>query len=285
MVSGIYCITNTLNGKRYVGSAAPHIHIRWKGHRCMLRKGNHHSSHLQCAWDKYGEEVFEFRVLFYWPSHPKQDFLDMETAVIAAYKTCDPKFGYNTNPTAGSNFGRHWSSETKKKLSEAMKGRIVSQETREKQRIAGLKRKTSEATKEKIRKKHIGKKISEETRKKISESLKETFAKPEIKEKLRNRPNQNHSGMKGKHHTLEARNKMSEKRSGIGNVMYGKHHTKETKDKIRKANSKLSPAEVKEIRKVWSEPNHPSQSQLAKKYGVSKGCIQGIVDGVNWRGI
>lgn len=62
MKSGIYAITSTTSGKSYVGSATT-ITTRWNIHRSYLRRGLHHSRHLQAAWDLYGEADFTFAVL------------------------------------------------------------------------------------------------------------------------------------------------------------------------------------------------------------------------------
>ena len=59
---GIYMLLNTKNGKRYVGSS---INIRkrlWE-HRALLRHNKHGNPHLQNAWNKYGENFFEYSVL------------------------------------------------------------------------------------------------------------------------------------------------------------------------------------------------------------------------------
>ena len=61
---GIYQITNVFNGKKYVGSTVD-FERRWKRHLDNLRKGRHHNSRLQRAYNKYGEGVFEFSVLEY----------------------------------------------------------------------------------------------------------------------------------------------------------------------------------------------------------------------------
>jgi group I intron endonuclease len=60
--SGIYEIVNTINGKRYVGSAK-NFAKRWAAHRSKLRIGGHHCGHLQRAWSRYGEAAFSFVVL------------------------------------------------------------------------------------------------------------------------------------------------------------------------------------------------------------------------------
>ena len=60
---GIYGIVNTLNDSVYVGSTRRPIRSRWIKHRRQLRKGIHFNPHLSAAWNKYGEDVFEFVVL------------------------------------------------------------------------------------------------------------------------------------------------------------------------------------------------------------------------------
>lgn len=59
--SGVYQILCLPTGKVYVGSAVD-LYGRWRDHRRYLRQGIHHNKYLQAAWDKYGEESFEFWV-------------------------------------------------------------------------------------------------------------------------------------------------------------------------------------------------------------------------------
>ena len=58
----LYEIKNTINGKRYIGRTC-NIEQRWNRHRNDLNNGRHHSIYLQRAWDKYGEENFEFNII------------------------------------------------------------------------------------------------------------------------------------------------------------------------------------------------------------------------------
>jgi len=60
--SGIYCILNTVNGKFYIGSTT-NLWRRYKNHFNDLSKNQHHSVYLQRAFNKYGNEAFEFHVL------------------------------------------------------------------------------------------------------------------------------------------------------------------------------------------------------------------------------
>jgi group I intron endonuclease len=60
---GVYKITNTLDGKVYIGSTTIDTDWRWSTHLALLRRGKHHNRHLQRAWDKYGESAFSFEVV------------------------------------------------------------------------------------------------------------------------------------------------------------------------------------------------------------------------------
>lgn len=63
IISGIYQIFNTINGKSYIGSSV-NIHERWNRHKYELNNGRHHSDYLQRAWNKYGPNNFELIILF-----------------------------------------------------------------------------------------------------------------------------------------------------------------------------------------------------------------------------
>lgn len=60
--TGIYSITNNVNDKKYIGQSLDIKH-RWRHHINELKKNNHANSHLQNAWNKYGEEKFNFEII------------------------------------------------------------------------------------------------------------------------------------------------------------------------------------------------------------------------------
>lgn len=100
MDSGIYEIVNTTNGKKYIGSAVS-FYDRFHAHRCLLRKGAHHSRHLQSAWDKHGADAFSFKPLLLCAA---SDLLLYEQRAIDALQ---PE--YNICRVAGSALGVKWS--------------------------------------------------------------------------------------------------------------------------------------------------------------------------------
>ena len=59
---GIYKIRNLINNKIYVGSTK-NIKARWAKHKALLRHNKHQNTHLQNAWNKYGEGAFVFEVI------------------------------------------------------------------------------------------------------------------------------------------------------------------------------------------------------------------------------
>tara|TARA_R110000824_G_scaffold47256_1_gene134785 strand:+ start:492 stop:1151 length:660 start_codon:yes stop_codon:yes gene_type:complete len=116
--SGIYKITNKQNGKIYIGSSL-NIYQRFYMHKNHLNKNNHHSSHLQRAWDKYGKENFIFEIIEEVPD--KNMLLEREQHYMDTAKSYERENGYNINPTATSRLGAKHTEETKRKMSESQK--------------------------------------------------------------------------------------------------------------------------------------------------------------------
>ena len=61
-VCGVYKITNKVNDKIYIGSSN-NVEKRWHQHKIQLRAGEHKNTHLQHAWDLYGEDNFIFEII------------------------------------------------------------------------------------------------------------------------------------------------------------------------------------------------------------------------------
>lgn len=158
----IYKIENTKNSKCYIGSTLNFKH-RVFCHKNNLLKKKHINKKLQFAWNKYGEECFLFTVIEEVQSPSL--LIEREQFYIEFYKAVED--GYNICPVAGSpGTGISPSVETRKKLSDAMKGRYFSPATREKISVSKRGRPRSEETKRKLAIASTGKKQSPETIKK-----------------------------------------------------------------------------------------------------------------------
>src|SRR5438067_11616270 len=89
--SGLYKITNLSNGKVYVGSSF-NLKDRLYEHQRALRAGTHRNQHLQSAYNA-AVTMFRFEVVML--ATGKQYVLDMERALILAYKSHVRDHGYN----------------------------------------------------------------------------------------------------------------------------------------------------------------------------------------------
>jgi group I intron endonuclease len=263
---GIYSITNKINGKRYIGKSE-NIKGRWKGHKSELRHNKHHCEHLQLAWNKYGEDSFVFeKICEVWDVN---NLRKIEQTFIDLYKSYDGRFGYNEERYAderkivsdktrkkisenhwdcsGENnpmFGKRFSEETRKKMSEALKGKMAGENNP-----------------------MFGKHHSEETKKKISEAIlgekNHNFGKHLMEETKKKLSEAN----KGKLPSEETRKKMSENHADFSGE---NNHS-----------AKLTYEIVSKIREEYKK-NDCSQVYLARKYGVEKSCVWSIVHNKSW---
>lgn len=124
--SGIYQIYNKITNKRYIGSSIS-MRRRWSQHLFALRHNQHHSKHLQAAWNKYGEDSFEFKCL---ELCEPENLLSLEHEYILYYKTTDRQFGYNTTEDVEN--APFLTKEGRIKLSKALTGRKWTEEQRQK---------------------------------------------------------------------------------------------------------------------------------------------------------
>ena len=61
-ISGIYCIENKINNKKYIGQSQ-NIKTRWNSHIRKLDKNIHDNKYLQSSWNKYGKDNFKFYII------------------------------------------------------------------------------------------------------------------------------------------------------------------------------------------------------------------------------
>lgn len=131
----VYLITNTVNGKQYIGFTTKTIEKRWCRHVYMaMSRGS--KLLLHNAIREYGPSSFCLKTLFVGST---RDALEKEISLIAVKNTRVPN-GYNS----------------------AVGGRVPH----------GYKRKHSEETREKMHIAHLGVKLSVEHRQHLSNSLK-----------------------------------------------------------------------------------------------------------------
>lgn len=133
--------------KVYVGSAID-LRKRAREHFRLLSQGKHINPHLQAAYNKYGAEAFVFSVIEYCEPEQllavEQQYLDATIGVRPVYNIC---------PMAGSSLGRPHGPEARAKISKAHKGRVSP--------LRGVK--LSEETKRKLSEAKRGKKRRPQT--------------------------------------------------------------------------------------------------------------------------
>ena len=116
----------------YIGSTAD-FSERWTKHKWLLKKGLHSNIHLQRAWNKDGERMFEFSVVEYVDESPEawmareQYYTDLWKPEYAIRKEC-----------VASSLGCKHSDNSKQKIRLALIGKSLSDETKAKMSIARL---------------------------------------------------------------------------------------------------------------------------------------------------
>jgi group I intron endonuclease len=187
MQSGVYQITNQVNGKRYIGSAV-NLRKRKSQHFRFLKNGNHPNIHLRRSSEIHGVEFFTFKEIV---SCDSKNIIHWEQIAIDALK---PE--YNICPVAGNTSGRKFSEETKKKISNSHKGR------KHPYRSESWRQNISESLK--------GKKKSDTHMQSLQKGRAERVYTKEQKLKLSNYLKcQYENGMRSRERSLEYRNKIA----------------------------------------------------------------------------
>jgi group I intron endonuclease len=251
----IYCITNNINGKKYVG----------KCHRTPERSLGYYGSGklIKQAIAKNGKENFTKEILerdltidtiedreIFW-------IKELNTKAPIGYNLCDGGGGL-MNPTE----------EVRKKMSESRKGE--KSHTYGKHLSEETKRKIGEKSKLRGGENHpnYGKHRSEETKKKISEANKKYVGEL--------------NSMYGKKHTEETKAKMSKIQKGrkhtpetiekVRQKMIGRKHSEEHRKKISEGNKgkKMSPESIEKTRQKNIGRKHTEETKV-KISNVQKG--------------
>ena len=115
----IYCHTNRVSGKRYIGQTVDTVEGRWREH-LSAAKANRGSPALGAAIRKYGADAFDHRVLEIVSTQDEADLA--ETRWIVQLGSRSPE-GYNI-AAGGNGPGRHHE-DTKRRISAAVKKRLA----------------------------------------------------------------------------------------------------------------------------------------------------------------
>lgn len=270
---GIYRIINKANKRFYVGSSVD-IGARWRRHRYDLNNGVHHNIYLQRAWNKYGEESFEFCIFCecsedeirelesinldaYFGSqdcynlspcasggdlithHPERDMIVDKIASsvrknINSLTDEEKKAKWGRSGEDNPNYGKKWKKEKRQRASDRMKKRF--QDSDERAKMSGI----------------MSERLEDRTlREKISEAQKKRFRSPEERGKMSD---------------------FAKTRTGNKNPFFGKKHSDKTKDKISKKNkgkyrgSQERPVDIDCTR-------YKSVSEAARQLGIGAALV------------
>lgn len=199
----VYKITNTINGKIYIGKhSTDDLEDGYMGSGVVLKQ----------AYKKYGLENFNKEVIDYYTS--EEELNQGEIFYIAKFNSTNSEIGYNL--TYGGEGGGK-TEETKQKMSIAKKGKTHSEETKRKISEAFKDNPRNEERKQKMSQSLKGKEpwnkgahMSEETKRKISKSLKGKKTQPRSEETKQKIGQANKISLKGKHLSEEHKRKISE---------------------------------------------------------------------------
>ncbi len=212
----IYKITNTLNGKIYIGQTVQKIERRWSRHILDATKGS--QLPFSRAIVKYGKDSFVVEKIAEGENDAWGSYL--ERLYILIYDSTNREIGYNL--THGGEGGLHLP-ETKVKIGVA--SREWWQNPENKKRASASRKGLLAGERNPMFGRHdLGKPHTEETKQHLSESRIELFKDPEFKARMS-------AANVGKHHTEEGRANIS--KGLLGNqYRKGIPHDEETKARI-----------------------------------------------------
>ena len=187
--SGVYCILNEITGKLYIGSAV-NLRERRRQHFGLLRKGSHHSAHLQNSVNHYGLSAFHFYII---ELCSQGELIQLEQKYMDETDCCNIRNGYNLCPVAGSRLNSKASAETKAKMSKRRRGK----------NNGFYGKQHSDETKAEISKANTGRQFSDDMRARMSASRKGK-SYPAHSQPGKQNP------MYGKKHSAEIKKQLSE---------------------------------------------------------------------------
>lgn len=119
----VYCHTNRINGKKYIGITSQRPERRWSNGR-----GYVNNEYFYRSIQKYGWHNFQHEILY--TDLSKEEAESIEINLISEYGCTDPQKGYNIEQ--GGNGTEKFTDEIKSKISKALTGHAVSDSTKRK---------------------------------------------------------------------------------------------------------------------------------------------------------
>lgn len=156
---GIYAIVNKVSKKFYIGRANNLVR-RKTNHLSLLKRNKHVNLHLQSAWNLYGREAFDWKII---EKCEKSNADIIEKRYLDIYYLSANCYNMSGSAWGGSSKGHKKSPETIKRMSLARMGWKPSESSLLKMRLAKLGKKTSEETKRKLSAINKGRKPSPNT--------------------------------------------------------------------------------------------------------------------------
>jgi len=259
---GTYFIKNLLNNKFYVGHSV-NINQRFNSHKSALRKNKHHNKHLQRAWNKYGENNFEFEI--YKICNTEIESIEIEQYYIDNYKD----MLYNISKKAKDG-GDLLSYHPNKKLiiEKGLETRKENMSKMSKEELSNTYGRKGEDNG------MYGRHHSEKSKNKISQ--KNTGAYRDIKGKT-------YYEFFGEEKAVEIKNNLSDKaklKIGELNSFYGKHHSEESKNKIREKQLGKKPPNMKKVK--IEEDEYESLTEASRQLGVTPTTILNRIKSKNF---
>lgn len=276
------------SGKKYVGVTSQNPpEKRWGryGQRYLIKnqKGEYNHPFMAHAllkypnWDEWKHEILLM-------NETEEYVKRAEKCLIKSYKSNNPQFGYNLTLGGDGTSGYHISEEHKEKLRTMRLGKNLSDET---------KKKMSESLKGKFKGKNhpmYGTHRTDEQRQKTSDTLKEKYkngwnsdrfnkrlsdeAKQKISCALMGEKNPNF----GVAPSDESRKKMSESRKKFlsnkeNHPNYNKYLSEETKKKISNSNSGVNNTSIKPVYCIEMDMIFYGAAHVKKMFGFDNSCI------------
>lgn len=212
--AGVYVIERSDLNHVYIGSAV-NIARRHGEHQRMLRRGAHENVRLQRAWNKYGPDNFAFMVVLF--CEPDDAVRYEQVLIESAILKSGWRSLFNSAPNAGSCLGFRHSEATRARMSartptflgckhspESLA--LMSERQKQNRKNPDIRAKycrpCHEETKRKIGLANTGRVLSDEHKQKLSAAFKGRPFPASTKQPSR---------FAGRHHTAEAKARMSAK--------------------------------------------------------------------------